>query len=273
MLKSVCLHINNACNLRCSHCWSDSGPYGKNKLEVFDVLNFVKAVASFGVERISLSGGEPLLHPDILEVAKAIIKLNIRLVITTNGTSHRNISEFLECLTEYQKSFVEFRVSIDGPKEICDSFRGEGVFDKAIMSLDYLKNVLGVVKINCVIGELVDITEWGTFLQQLNSLGIDELALMSLSPRGRGKEFELVRQKILSNIDYLIQISMDMNLTFNILRWDYITLDNVYVLVEHNGKILLPGVTDENDILIGDIKNLDIADLKKQIISKRKVYV
>ncbi len=76
------------CNLRCTYCMPEEGVQlsPKNQLmstqEVIDIATiFVKN----GVNKIRLTGGEPLLRKDFSEILKGLSKLNVQLTLTTNA--------------------------------------------------------------------------------------------------------------------------------------------------------------------------------------------
>jgi len=86
MLKDLCFEIIQACPNNCMFCSSKSF---KNAQPIIDIELFKKTVEYFikngGVEEISLSGGEPFLHPDLIEMVKFCKENNLRTVIFTSG--------------------------------------------------------------------------------------------------------------------------------------------------------------------------------------------
>ena len=85
------LSITEKCNLSCFYCRSDPGICGiepvEGSLRVKDYLKIGKIAAELGISRIRLTGGEPLLHPEILEIVNGLAKLDgvNDLSLTTNG--------------------------------------------------------------------------------------------------------------------------------------------------------------------------------------------
>ena len=86
--------LTDACNFRCVYCVS---PGNTEKIEPDsiltreEILRFVGLAASLGVRRIRLTGGEPLLRTDILDIVRRIKSLGLieDLSITTNGSRLR----------------------------------------------------------------------------------------------------------------------------------------------------------------------------------------
>ena len=85
------LSVTEKCNLSCFYCRSDPGKCGiepvKGVLTVSDYLKIGRIAAELGISRIRLTGGEPLLHPDILKIVNGLANIDgIKdLSLTTNG--------------------------------------------------------------------------------------------------------------------------------------------------------------------------------------------
>lgn len=270
MLKSVCLHINNLCNLQCLHCWSNSGPNGKSKLARTDILALISTLMPLGLRRVSLSGGEPLLHPEIVDIVKDLSDANLQVVITTNGTNSNNILNIISCLSESQKHKLEVRVSIDGPENICDTLRGNNVYRNAGNSVKVIQSELGFVAVNSVVGLEVDRLEWIKFYNLLSELNVNELALITLSPRGRGLEFSCNKNDILLNANKIKNLSQSSEFTGRVLLWDYLSVEHGYLLVEHDGNVILPGMYDSRDILLGYLTTINTINVRRALINQRK---
>lgn len=86
MLKDLCFEVIHTCPNNCKFCSSNSS-IGATKIISLDI--FKKTINHFmqngGIEEISISGGEPFLHPDLFEMVRFCKSLNIRTVIFTSG--------------------------------------------------------------------------------------------------------------------------------------------------------------------------------------------
>ena len=135
MLDTVYLHITKACNLRCVYCYFSAGDPIENELSTAEMLTVLEDVQLLNPNRVVITGGEPLLRSDILEIAQKLKKMNnrARLCITTNGTLMNEKSA--ECLV---KIFDEIRISVDCFQEINDSKRGQGTFEKVMRAFRYV---------------------------------------------------------------------------------------------------------------------------------------
>ena len=83
------LSITDICNFSCDYCLPDGYKTGIKKtfLEVHEIKNLVAAFAALGTHKIRLTGGEPTLRRDFIEIVQAIAaEANIsKLAMTTNG--------------------------------------------------------------------------------------------------------------------------------------------------------------------------------------------
>ena len=82
--------VTDRCNLRCVYCMPKKGLHWQprpDQLTVDEIVRVVETAAQNGVRRVRLTGGEPLVHPHIVEIVRRIASLsNIEEVsITTNG--------------------------------------------------------------------------------------------------------------------------------------------------------------------------------------------
>ncbi|MCU0692561.1 MAG: radical SAM protein [Polyangiaceae bacterium] len=123
------------CNLRCTHCGSSceaSSPV--RELTTEQVLRFVDEVADdFDARRIfvSITGGEPLLRPDLYPVVERMTHRGMRSCIVTNGT----LLGACEAARLFDCGMRTVTVSIDGTREQHEAVRGTGTYRKALAAI------------------------------------------------------------------------------------------------------------------------------------------
>jgi sulfatase maturation enzyme AslB (radical SAM superfamily) len=78
--------ITKKCNLRCKHCLSDSGQRCPDELTTREAKKVIDALEANKVFNVSLSGGEPLIRPDIFELLEYSSEKKIGVELLTNGT-------------------------------------------------------------------------------------------------------------------------------------------------------------------------------------------
>jgi hypothetical protein len=102
------IDINEACNLACPVCFSDSSPHRTLHRPVAEIERMMDAlVASEGEpDLLQISGGEPTIHPEILEVLAAARRRPIRhVMLNTNGIRIAEDPEFVARLAEFRPGF------------------------------------------------------------------------------------------------------------------------------------------------------------------------
>ncbi len=77
------LYVTDRCNLDCSYCTEYDNSRPHPKLE--DLKKWIKKIRDLGTMRIALVGGEPLVHPDIIELVRYCRELGFATSLTTNG--------------------------------------------------------------------------------------------------------------------------------------------------------------------------------------------
>jgi 12,18-didecarboxysiroheme deacetylase len=129
----VVWNVTQACNLNCIHCYARAVNHTNEREITHDQgLALIDDLASFGVPVILFSGGEPLMRPDLVELARYAVRSGMRAVISTNGTliSKDKATE----LREIGLSYVG--VSLDGMEAVNDRFRGKrGAFRDALRGI------------------------------------------------------------------------------------------------------------------------------------------
>lgn len=140
------------CNLRCLHCGSSceaQSPF--RELETAEIRAILDTIAEdFDARRIfaSVTGGEPLLRPDLVEVISHMTRLGMRSSIVTNGTllGQREAASLVEAGVETTS------VSVDGLESEHDAVRGRGTYRLAIGAIETARRagVRVVEAITCV---------------------------------------------------------------------------------------------------------------------------
>jgi 12,18-didecarboxysiroheme deacetylase len=129
----VVWNMTRQCNLRCRHCYAQAlSQKTKDELTTSEGKVLLDDLSSFGVPVILFSGGEPLLRPDLPELAEYAVSKGMRAVISTNGTLIT--PELAKTLKAIGLSYVG--ISLDGLTEVNDRFRGvSGAFEQALTGI------------------------------------------------------------------------------------------------------------------------------------------
>lgn len=84
-LNHLYLNLHPGCNLHCSHCWVNEGA-GASSMPVSSWKPLMEDARKMGVSLVKFTGGEPLLHPDFVELYSAARSIFPEVIIETNGT-------------------------------------------------------------------------------------------------------------------------------------------------------------------------------------------
>lgn len=129
----VIWNLIRRCNLACKHCYSISADYDfPNELTTEEIYKVMDDLKAFHVPVLILSGGEPLLHPDIFPISQRAKDMGFYVGLSTNGTLIN--SENIKQISDMHYNYVG--ISIDGIGETHDYFRHkQGAYDASLNAI------------------------------------------------------------------------------------------------------------------------------------------
>jgi len=136
-IAGIDFELTTRCNLDCVHCLRDRSL--KADLPVELIAKILKEVKPYGIDRVGITGGEPLLHPQFKEVIELFVKEGFLFSLVSNGIELPKFIDFFKSpkIKEKLQSIV---VSLEGPEEETnDAVRGKGSFKKALKGVVALK--------------------------------------------------------------------------------------------------------------------------------------
>ena len=207
----VIWNLVRRCNLACKHCYSISAdqdfPGELSTQEVYTVMDDLKG---FRVPVLILSGGEPLLRPDIFEISRRAKDMGFYVGLSTNGTliDAANIDKIAAVGYDY------VGISIDGIKQTHDRFRRlDGAFDASMrgIRLCHARGIKVGMRFTMTQDNAAELPQLLTLME---AEGIDKFYLSHLNYAGRG------------NINRKTDVALEttrhaMDLLFDTC-WDYI---------------------------------------------------
>lgn len=125
---TVIFNVTNRCNSVCGYCYAKYYARENSELSKDQIFSIVDELVNMGTRRISLSGGEPLLRQDIGEIIAYIKDKGIDCILNTNGLL---VTERIEDI----KAVDAICISLDGPGNVHDSYRGKGSYKKVIEAI------------------------------------------------------------------------------------------------------------------------------------------
>ncbi len=193
------------CNLHCMHCYaSATNKADPGELTTDEAVRLIDDVAAFGSPTMLFSGGEPLMRPDIFDLAAHAARRGLRCVLSTNGTlitdkMARRISE---------AGFVYVGISLDGLREVHDKVRGQkGSFDEAMAGIRRCRDIGMKVGVRFTLhGKNVD--DLPGVLNLLEEENVPRFCMYHLAYAGRGdkmRRFHLEPAATRTAVGYLFE--------------------------------------------------------------------
>src|SRR5665647_100346 len=159
------ISLTDNCNLRCFYCMPEEDYVftpASQLMQVNEIETLAKIFVAEGVNKIRLTGGEPLVRKDAADIILALSKLPVQLTLTTNGT---RIHEFVDVLE--QANVRSLNISLDTlHAEKFQLVTRRNQFDIVTRNIQLLLHKNFHVKINVVVmnglndNEINDFIEW-----------------------------------------------------------------------------------------------------------------
>ncbi|MFK5894551.1 MAG: radical SAM protein [Pseudomonadota bacterium] len=177
--RQVSIALTNACDLKCIHCYASKQAAWLSKEYVKKWMIELDKAGCFG---IGFGGGEPTLHPNLVELCQfGIEETGLAISLTTHG------HKLDEGLIFQLKNFI--RVSMDGVGQTYESIRGRP-FEDLKQNLSFLKGQIPF-GINYVVNHRT-INDLDVAAQVAEVNGATELLLLPEEPFGLGKEIDVL---------------------------------------------------------------------------------
>lgn len=131
--------ITSRCNAKCRHCFVERQLINR-ELDIEEIKKFAMSFPRLLI--LSLTGGEPFMREDIIEIYRAFAAKTHIITISTNGFYKDRMSRAIpRMLIDFPKTNLIVYLSIDGPETIHDKIRGHGSYLKAMDSLYMLQSL------------------------------------------------------------------------------------------------------------------------------------
>jgi len=179
----VIWNLIRRCNLACKHCYATSADIDfEGELSTSEVFAVMDDLRAFGVSVLILSGGEPLLRPDIFEISQHAKEMGFYVGLSSNGTliNNSNIDDIKRIGYDY------VGVSLDGMRDTHDRFRRkQGAFDESIHGIRLCHEAGIKIGLRFTLTQ-DNAVELPDLLQLMRDEDIDKFYLSHLNYAGRG---------------------------------------------------------------------------------------
>jgi len=211
-----------------------------------------------------LSGGEPILFPTLHQVLQGLWDLGLIVTITTNGFNEKVLRKTLDFLKAKDSKKTRIRVSIDGAAPRHEQLRGPGTYKRALAAVTSIRETLGWIGVNTVVSPAT-VLHIEELCANLVSANVDHWALITEAPRGNLALDQTPANQIFEAIDNVEMAARKCGFVAQIEKWDYLNAPHSYLLIEPNGKMVIPGTMERDDIAVGDVSNPDLLLLEKTL--------
>ncbi len=179
----VIWNLVRRCNLTCKHCYATSADKDfPNELTTPQIYEVMDDLDAFRVPVLILSGGEPLMHPDIFRISRRAKTMGFYVGLSSNGTliDQHKVTDIAETGYDY------VGISLDGMRETHDRFRRrEGAFDDALRGIRLCRDAGLKVGLRFTLTQ-DNAEELPELLSLMDGEGVDKLYLSHLNYAGRG---------------------------------------------------------------------------------------
>lgn len=193
MLCEISIEILQRCPNRCIYCSSHSNPQATHLIPFEIIKNIIDDAKSLGCKTVCLSGGEPFLHPQILDIISYIAKQQLTCYVYTSGIYMKDEvysslpNEYIEAIRGMVDKVI-FNVEADS-SALYDQIMGTDVggFDMMKKSINDCVSS-GLVVETHVVPMQVNFKHLRSIFEMCYQLGVSKVSILRLVLQGRALE-------------------------------------------------------------------------------------
>jgi radical SAM protein len=207
----VIWEVTRACALKCLHCRAEAQYHADPRQLTFEEgKKLLDDIAEMDRPLVVFTGGDPLMRPDLFDLARYAIEEKQLSVSMTPSATPRVTREAVRKAKEAGLSRWAF--SLDGSNaEIHDHFRGtKGSFDLTMRGIQYLKEEQIPIQVNTTVSNY-NLHDLGNIAEKVKEMGAVLWSVFFLVPTGRGLEKDMIspaeHEEVLK---WLVQVQRSM---------------------------------------------------------------
>jgi radical SAM protein with 4Fe4S-binding SPASM domain len=182
----VVWNFTQSCNLQCKHCYQEAGRRHADELSLDEQKRIVDLLDERDVPMIAFSGGEPLMSPTFLQIARYAADRGMHLTVATNGTlcTPEKVQAMVAAGLKYAEISLD---SVDPAKH--DAWRGSaGYWERAVAGI---RTVVRTPGIKC--GVAMTVTRWNLaemepMIEWCIAEGVSTFYAFNFIPTGRARD-------------------------------------------------------------------------------------
>lgn len=285
------LKVTNRCNLKCEYCYANSGAFDEKSEISIEEIEELLSIMSEPIGKIIITGGEPLLRNDILDIIRVCNKYG-KVQLLTNGTlGDKELYEKILSLVD------SIQISIDSNiPEYHDRNRGAGSFEKAVNHariISEIDNSKLAVAMTPTPKYKADIVDMINFCQ---SIGVYQLHINRFVPYGRAEKYEagFNLQEFYDWVDkgyeyiyetyasyykqnrqfnFLLDVASDLNReVYSTNKKCSCGVNHNLLSIDCNGDVYLCPSLHKEGLNLGNIKEKSLVDIKLESKKRYKSF-
>ena len=181
------IELTVGCNLNCRHCYRESESTKNYYMPTNDLLNILQRLAAAGLRSVELTGGEPLLHRDFIEILENCAQRFEMVGVLSNGTlMNDRIAETFQAMRDR----LLLSISLDGSTAAAHDLRrgSPGAFERTTGSIRLLTRFGVKVRVSMCVDE-DSFSDVENTLQLARDLGAIAFSYTPVLPLGRGRSW------------------------------------------------------------------------------------
>lgn len=264
-LEELCLEITNKCLLNCMHCSSDSHVEGE-QLDKETILRVIDDFESLKGKELEISGGEPLLHPDIWEILKYCENKHFLTALYTTGVANLSNSDIVSRLNVDKVS-----ISLNGTRKATGEITGRDSYRKTTDFMDRLVKSGIETEIHFV-PMRQNYRDFDDLLKECEEIGVRKVKVLRLMPQGRALEnwekIHLPELEFKKLIEHYHRIDSSIEIDIGTPASVFFRLDTKCkagtstCLIRHDGNVYpCPALKTKSTLCAGNVKEKSLKEI------------
>ncbi|MFH2010863.1 MAG: radical SAM protein [bacterium] len=215
---SLIFEVTTRCNHDCLHCynaWKNEAPYPPTpELSTADTRALLdKVLRETGAGHVTLTGGEPLLRPDLHELVDHLVARGCEVNLICNGTLLDEAA--IARLTPHKVSIFELPL-LSSDAALHDRLSGQpGAFDRVTMAIADLK-LAGQVVVTVFVATALNLHTWRETVELAFALGVDGIMFNRFNPGGRGFQNLELLQPDLDGLRHALDVADELTAAYEL---------------------------------------------------------
>lgn len=183
----VGLHVTDRCQLDCDHCSRDPGQQPAD----LDLGVIEQVLRTAGAAHVSLTGGEPTLHPRFAEILDLVVALGMTWDMVSNGRRYDRVARWLTDVPARRDACRIVMLSLDGATDaVHDRIRGAGQRREVLAAMAVLVD-MGVPFGIAATVHALNVHEIEDMVREAEALGASAIRFAMTQPTGTPLDLEM----------------------------------------------------------------------------------